>query len=62
MLQNPHIHEILENANYPIMTENKSAVAWGGGHVRGAGGEERTAEGCKETLGGISHYLDYGDR
>lgn len=53
MLQNPHIHEIPENANYPIMTEHKWVVAWGGGHGRGAGGEERTAEGCKETLGGI---------
>lgn len=34
------------------MTENRTAVAWGGGPVRGTRGVERIVKAYKEALGG----------
>lgn len=41
------------------MTENRSAVAWGGSPVKGTRGVERIVKAYKEALGGNGglHYL-----
>lgn len=57
MLKNAHIREIPENANCPIVTENRSAAAQGGAPDRGVGGEEKTVERGKEALGGIDRVI-----
>lgn len=46
------------------MTENRTAVAWGGGPVRGTRGVERIVKAYKEALGGKGatwpcYYNDY---